>query len=70
MDLRIGILTVSDSVSAGTNEDRGGPAIRNALDHSDWHVAVATVVPDDRNEIESVLRQWSDEERLDIIFTT
>ena len=70
MHVRFGILTVSDSVAAGTAEDRGGPAVRAALAQSGWEVAEATVVPDDRSQIETTLKRWADERRLDVIFTT
>ena len=70
MHLRIGILTVSDRVSAGEMADRGGPAIRDALRNPDWTVAHETVVPDDLDRIAAALRRWADETRLDVIFTT
>mgnify|MGYP001826912007 CR=1 FL=1 len=49
MDIRIGILTVSDRASRGVYEDLSGPAIREALGSyllSDW-TPVSMVVPDD-----------------------
>ncbi|GAC1513035.1 MAG: MogA/MoaB family molybdenum cofactor biosynthesis protein [Chloroflexota bacterium] len=70
MDLRVGILTISDSVSAGSTEDRGGPAIRTALAHDDWNVVHATVVPDEQDQIEAILRRWADDDALEVIFTT
>lgn len=70
MQLRFGILTVSDSVAAHAAEDRGGPAVRAALAHGEWQVAEAATVPDDRMQIEATLKRWADECRLDIIFTT
>ena len=46
---RIGVVTVSDRASAGTYEDRGGPAITSYLmEHlsSPW-LPIARLVPDD-----------------------
>ncbi|MGI8826878.1 MAG: MogA/MoaB family molybdenum cofactor biosynthesis protein [Chloroflexota bacterium] len=69
MPVRAGILTVSDSVSAGTSEDRSGSAIlRNFPDT--WEVVGTAVVPDDQRTIEDVLRAWADDDHLDAIFTT
>lgn len=70
MALRIGILTISDRASAGTMEDRGGPAIRDALQSANHEVARMQIVRDDHDGIVDVLTLWSDVERLDVIFTT
>lgn len=66
--MRIGILTVSDRVSAGQMEDRGGPAVRAALDPA-WQVAGLATVPDDIEAIGAVLRRWCDA-GYDAILTT
>lgn len=55
--VKFGILTCSDRASAGTYEDRSGPAIRAYLDE---HVRSAfeierRVIPDDRATIEQTL---------------
>lgn len=70
MGLKIGILTVSDRVSAGEMQDRGGPAVRDTVRSQNWEVARTAVVPDDSDAIERVLLEWSDEVQLDAIFTT
>ncbi len=70
MHLKIGVLTVSDRVSRGEMEDRGGPAVQSALRNPEWVVAEQAVVPDDLEEVASILRRWADESQLDIIFTT
>jgi molybdenum cofactor synthesis domain-containing protein len=69
MPLRVGVLTVSDRVSRGEMEDEGGPAVERSLP-SDWQVAARAVVPDERERIALTLRQWTDRDRLDVIFTT
>ena len=69
--MRVGILTVSDRASAGTMEDRGGPAIAEALAAStDVEIGPREIIPDDRDRIAEVLQSWSDDEHLDVIFTT
>jgi molybdenum cofactor synthesis domain-containing protein len=70
MALRIGILTISDRASAGTMEDRGGPAVRDALQATEHDVARTEIVPDDHDAIVDVLALWCDVEHLDVIFTT
>lgn len=70
MSLRIGVLTVSDRVSAGTMEDRGGVAVEEALAPLDHEVVRRLVVPDETGRIADVLSLWSDVDRLDVIFTT
>ncbi len=59
---RIGILTVSDRASRGEYEDRGGPAVRQYLDEvltSPWE-PVATVIADERHDIEKALIEMAD----------
>jgi molybdopterin adenylyltransferase len=69
MTLQIGILTISDRVSRGEMEDRGGPAIAKAVGALGWQIADRSVVPDDRSAIADTLREWCDR-RLDVILTT
>jgi molybdopterin adenylyltransferase len=71
-DPRIGIVTVSDRASRGDYQDRGGPAIRQWLsDHliTPWQ-SVARIVPDERDQIEQVLRVLADEVGCCLIVTT
>ena len=70
LNLRIGILTISDRASAGQMEDRGGPAVQAALDNPEWDVIEHAIVPDDLDEVASTLRRWTDELELDVILTT
>jgi molybdopterin adenylyltransferase len=61
--VRIGILTVSDRASAGVYEDRGGPAVREALAAGlapGWE-AMARIVSDDPDEIRMTLVAMADE---------
>ena len=67
MALRAAILVVSDRVSAGTMEDKSGPAAEAALSGL-AEVVEKAVVPDERGQIEETLRSWCDG-RADVIFT-
>lgn len=72
MDVRIGIVTVSDRASRGAYEDRGGPAIRACLDEflsCPWQ-AVPRVIPDERPLIEQTLKDLCDTEGCCLVVTT
>jgi molybdopterin adenylyltransferase len=69
---RIGILTISDRASRGEYEDKGGPAVQAWLTRvltSQWE-AVARVIPDEQQQIETALRELSDVEGCSLIVTT
>ena len=68
----IGIVTVSDRASRGEYEDLGGPAIDGYLREiltSPWS-AIPRVIPDDREVIESTLRQLCQREGCCLVVTT
>ncbi len=70
--LKVGIITVSDRAYQGTYEDKGGPAIREWLTaavKSPWD-ALETIVPDEQQEIEKKLIEFSDQEKCHLILTT
>ncbi|HSU59898.1 MAG TPA: MogA/MoaB family molybdenum cofactor biosynthesis protein [Bryobacteraceae bacterium] len=66
----VAILTISDSVAAGTREDTSGPALRRRCEELNWPVAAAAVVPDDEAAIAAQLIDWADRERASLILTT
>lgn len=69
---RIGIVTVSDRASRGDYQDLGGPAIRDWLTRaltSPWE-PLLRLVPDERPEIEAVLRDLCDRENCSLVVTT
>jgi len=69
---RIGIVTVSDRASRGEYEDLGGPAMQQWLEKalaSPWE-AVARVVPDELDQVESVLKTLCDKEECCLVVTT
>ena len=63
------VLTVSDSVHAGTREDVSGPTVRAELEKAGWSV-ISGVVPDDVKQIASKLEYWARSGEIDAIFTT
>ncbi|HUJ32489.1 MAG TPA: MogA/MoaB family molybdenum cofactor biosynthesis protein [Candidatus Acidoferrum sp.] len=68
--MRVSVLTVSDSVSAGKAEDRSGPAVVSRCKELGWEIAPLRVLPDDRAAIELFLRQTADSKAADVILTT
>jgi molybdopterin adenylyltransferase len=54
------ILTVSDSVSAGTRADASGPALAARIMELGWTIAAQAVVADSQADIAAKLREWSD----------
>jgi len=70
MKLKVGVLTVSDRSSRGQREDQSGPVLVQEVKERGWSVERTDVVPDQRAQIESRLRTWTDQHRLDLILTT
>lgn len=69
-ELRIGVLTSSDTRSAGQAEDTSGAALIALSEARGWQVAAYRLVPDDRETIAAALVEMADEERCDVILTT
>ncbi len=70
--ITVGILTISTKGAAGQREDTSGDAIADMVTAPPLAATVAErrIVPDDRASIESVLRHWSDDVRLNVVLTT
>jgi len=64
------VLTISDSVSAGTRADRSGPAVRERLEQLGWSVSVMEAIPDETSEIAARLSTLADGGQVSAIFTT
>jgi len=68
--MRVVILTVSDSVSAGNAEDRSGPAVNARCSELGWTIVSAAVLPDDHRSIEDFLKRTAYPGDVDLILTT
>ena len=64
------VLTISDSVAAGTRTDRSGPAVRDRLEQVGWSVPVLEAIPDERDQISARLAELADGGQVSAIFTT
>ena len=65
--IRVAIVTISDSVAAGTREDLSGAALVKKTGEFGWVLALSKVVSDDRERISEVLTGLTD---VDVIMTT
>lgn len=68
-ELRIGVLTSSDTRSAGQAEDTAGRALIELAEERGWLVVAYHVCPDDRECIAASLMEMSDVEEADVVFT-
>jgi len=70
--IRIGLVSISDRASSGAYEDKGIPSLKEWLDKTmktPWQ-AVARVIPDEQQDIESNLRDLVDHEGCGLVLTT
>lgn len=70
--MKVARLTLSDRASAGIYEDRSGPEIERVFgaagfENVEWR---RVVMPDERADLEALLRRLTDEEKFDLILTT
>jgi molybdenum cofactor synthesis domain-containing protein len=70
MSPRIAILTISDSVVAGTRIDASGPALRRHCLALGWTVASESAVADEIGAIAGAISNWADATTIDLILTT
>lgn len=66
--LTAAVLTVSDSVVAGTRPDGSGPAVAAALEKAGFQIVAREAVPDERNHIENALVRLC--EQASLVVTT
>lgn len=66
----VAILTVSDSVVAGTREDLSGPALAARCRELGWPVVEQAVVADEESAIYDTIRRWADAQTATLILTT
>lgn len=64
------VLTVSDGAHQGTRTDKSGPAVAARLEAAGFTVTERRIVPDERDQIASALREIADMGVARAIFTT
>jgi molybdopterin adenylyltransferase len=68
--IRAAIVTVSDSVAAGSREDRSGVILREWAEALGWQVTAQEIVPDEMERIASVLTRLTDSGQVSLVITT
>ena len=57
MQINVGLITVSDRASQGVYDDRGGPALKAAVEAYGWKVLAESIVPDEKQPIQGAVRE-------------
>lgn len=57
MQIRVGVITISDRASRGEYDDLGGPALKKAALGYGWTVVSESLVPDEKREIQRAIRE-------------
>ena len=70
MNLRFGILTISDRSACGERPDLSGPALAELVRSQGWTVVRQAIVPDELPVLRATLSGWADHSELDVILTT
>lgn len=68
--VRVGILTVSDGVSAGERDDRSGDLLAEWAAERGYRAAARDVVPDRETDVARTLARMADEDGCDLVVTT
>lgn len=66
---KVGVVTLSDSISSGHNEDRSGPILINGFFDAGCTVDHQTVLPDGSEELVATIQSWINE-GVELIVTT
>lgn len=70
MSIRFAILTVSDRSWRGERLDLSGPALEKVILDKGWEIKEKAILPDQKDQIQEKLLEWSDLSGVDIIITT
>ncbi len=68
--LRVAIITISTSKSAGQGEDKCTPALEEYVKSLGGEIVGADLIPDNREQIEARLRHWSEPGVSDVVLTS
>ncbi len=69
LNLKTGVLVLSDKGSRGEREDASGPALLDFLADQGVPDAELVILPDERPLIAESLARWADQEGFDLILT-
>ncbi len=68
--LEAAIITISDKGYIGERVDTSGLAIGEILEANEWKVVYRTIVPDEQEMIEEILKKCADELQVPLVVTT
>jgi len=68
--IRAAVITLSDKGAKGEREDESGPLLRRMLEEAGYLVEEQILLPDDRKQIETTLKDLSDRRQINLILTT
>lgn len=66
--VRVGVLTVSDTRTLA--DDRSGQTVVDLLTQAGHEIAARDIVRDNRDSIRARLKEWIDDEKIDVIIAT
>jgi len=70
VDIKFGVVTVSDRSSRGERLDASGPLIIGVIHSHNWSVVETVIIPDDLKKIEGTLRAMAGSGQVNVILTT
>jgi len=70
VEIKFGIITVSDRSSRGERLDTSGPLLVEAVRTHGWAVVRTVIISDEFDQIKNTLLSWTDSSQLDVILTT
>lgn len=68
--LRVGIVTSSDSCTAGRREDTSGPALASLVEERGWVNVGYRLCADEADDLATAIINLADVERADVVLTT
>jgi len=68
--MNVAVITISDTVANGKGRDASGPAVAARCKELHWTVSATHILPDEPAQIQALLRQLADEQRIDLVLTT
>jgi molybdenum cofactor synthesis domain-containing protein len=70
VEIKFGVITVSDRSSRGERLDTSGPLLVEAVRTHGWAVVRTVIISDEFDQIKNTLLSWTDSSQLDVILTT
>ncbi len=67
--MKAAVLILSDKGSKGERVDTSGPALAKWLSAKGAEIVQTALIPDEADQIESVLKEWADSGAFDLIIT-